>query len=276
MATPLNSTITITFGDQAENHVGMQKIGKLADHGFDLKDLCHAKDKFEKLGLKCELIDLKANMKEPDLPPAHVLIIRKGVNAFFPKDTTDDLFKEQSSLNTDKKAFMYGRVVNKTARYNLCFSEANQDPDYANKKGRVIAYNDIPLTKTIRENLHTFLGDKAKSLNAEGNYYYDLKKTGIGFHGDTERKIVVAMRLGASMPLHYQWFQNSKPVGDTIKLKLDHGDLYVMSEKATGQDWKKKKIYTLRHAAGCEKYLKVPVKAVKDAGHESAVEPVTQ
>jgi hypothetical protein len=30
--------------------------------------------------------------------------------------------------------------------------------------------------------------------------------------------------------------------------------LYVMSEKATGFDWKRSSVHTLRHAAGCEKY----------------------
>jgi hypothetical protein len=35
---------------------------------------------------------------------------------------------------------------------------------------------------------------------------------------------------------------------------LNHGDLYVMSEKAVGQDWKRKVIPTLRHAAGAKKY----------------------
>jgi len=31
-----NKAITMTFGDQAENHVGMQQIGKLATSGFSL------------------------------------------------------------------------------------------------------------------------------------------------------------------------------------------------------------------------------------------------
>ena len=43
----MQSTVTLTFGDQAENHVGMQKIGKLADSGFDYNDLVQAKTKFE-------------------------------------------------------------------------------------------------------------------------------------------------------------------------------------------------------------------------------------
>jgi hypothetical protein len=30
-----------------------------------------------------------------------------------------------------------------------------------------------------------------------------------------------------------------------------------MSEKSTGFDWKKRSKYTLRHAAGCKKYLTI-------------------
>lgn len=47
------SSITITFGDQAENHVGMQKIGKMAEQGFTIQQLQDAKTKFENLGYKC-------------------------------------------------------------------------------------------------------------------------------------------------------------------------------------------------------------------------------
>jgi len=78
-----------------------------------------------------------------------------------------------------------------------------------------------------------------------------------GGMGDSERKKVIAIRLGESMPLYFQWFLNNKPVGHKIKLKLNHGDLYIMSEYATGYNWKKKFILTLRHAAGCKKYTTI-------------------
>lgn len=88
--------------------------------------------------------------------------------------------------------------------------------------------------------------------------YYDVKNCGIGYHGDSERKIVVALRLGVSMPLHYTWFQNSKVISNsTTKLTINGGDIYIMSEKATGYDWKLRKIPTLRHAAEAEKYLSI-------------------
>ena len=37
-------------------------------------------------------------------------------------------------------------------------------------------------------------------------------------------------------------------------LIIEHGDIYIMSEKAVGNDWLNSNIPTLRHAAGAEKY----------------------
>ena len=97
---------------------------------------------------------------------------------------------------------------------------------------------------------------------AEGNYYFDVAKCGIGFHGDAERKKVIALRLGQSIPLHFQWFHKWLPLGERCKLMLNEGDVYMMSQKATGWDWKKYSICSLRHAAGATKYL--TIKSKKD------------
>jgi hypothetical protein len=84
-----------------------------------------------------------------------------------------------------------------------------------------------------------------------------VSKCGIGYHGDAERRKVVAVRMGASMPLYYQWYQHSNPIGEPIEVSLGDGDMYIMSEKAVGQDWLKKNVATLRHATGCKKYTNV-------------------
>ncbi len=115
----------------------------------------------------------------------------------------------------------------------------------------------MPLLNAVRNKFGELFGKKCEKLVAEGNYYYDAKKCGIGFHGDSERRIVIAVRLGCTLPLHYHWFYNSKAVGKRIKLKINHGDIYFMSQKAVGTDWKKKKVLTLRHAAGAKKYLTI-------------------
>lgn len=255
---PFTSTFTITYGDQAENHVGMQKIGSLASDGLTYEDLLNAKQYLEKLGSSVDIICLNdllpPNIDQTDVERAYILIARKGVDALLNPSNADDLFKEQDALDHDKKAYMYGRVVNKKARHNLCFDEKSQDPDYKEGKGRVVPWNSVPLTSEIREMLPQVFGPKTLKLTAEGNYYYDISKCGIGFHGDSERKIVVAIRLGATLPIVYRWFKKSEPVGNEFVLQINHGDLYAMSEKATGNDWKLRSKLTLRHAAGCSKY----------------------
>jgi hypothetical protein len=37
----------------------------------------------------------------------------------------------------------------------------------------------------IREKLPELFGQKASQLKAEGNYYFDLNKTGVKWHGDS-------------------------------------------------------------------------------------------
>jgi hypothetical protein len=110
----------------------------------------------------------------------------------------------------------------------------------------------VPLTQKLKTVLTDLLG--AENLIGEGNYYYDTKTCGIGYHGDTERRKVAAVRLGSEMPLFFQWYQHCNPVGSKMGLKLGGGDLYFMSEKAVGTDWKESSKLTLRHAAGCSEY----------------------
>jgi hypothetical protein len=272
------SATTITFGDCAENHVGMQKLGAAAAEGLSYRELVAAKTRFEAAGFACELVDLVAKggvedafegFDEPG--PAHVLVVRDGVAALL-RDApgvwggapnasramlAGALADEHGQLEPDTRALMRGRVVNKIARHNLCFADAAQEPNYEAGRGRVVAFASVPLTAAARSAIPRFFGAKTASLFAEANYYYDAAKCGIGFHGDSERRIVVALRLGAPIPLHFQWFRARAPVGRRIALVLSGGDLYAMSEKAVGFDWKRPSIPTLRHAAGAQKYLAV-------------------
>ena len=105
------------------------------------------------------------------------------------------------------------------------------------------------------------LCDEDESFVAEGNYYYDVTKCGIGFHGDGERKKVVAGNFSDTdviRELHWQAYYKYKKLGDVTKVNLHHGDMYIMNVKATGNDWKNPNKITWRHAAGVKnsKYLK--------------------
>ena len=244
----MSAVYTITFSESVENHKGMEILGSKAASGFNVQDL-------EKLAEKFDGEEIVLNYSD-EHDPATVVIFRDGLQRIFGINQTD-LFREQELLEKDTKCLMYGRVVNKKARHNLCFDDFSQAPDYESGKGTVVNFETQPLLNQLRKNLGEKFGAEFTFLKAEGNYYYDVSKCYIGFHGDTERSKVVGVRLGGSFPLHYQWYVNGEAQGEIMSLDLAGGDIYIMSEKAVGSDWKKKKTYTLRHAAGdlknCEK-----------------------
>jgi hypothetical protein len=236
-----NSVFTLTFGDAAENHVGMEMIGAKGSEGsgFTVDELRTFSESFENSEL--HILNTKDEHEE-----AGVLVIRNYLN----DEEHKQLFEEQAKLDFDKKALMYGRVVNKKARWNLCFDDVGHDPDYESGKGRVVSLDDVPLTKNLVNSFPEKFGPKSKNLKGEGNYYYDIKTCGIGWHGDSERRKVIAIRLGGSMDICYRWYHKNSPKDDVFTIPLNGGDLYIMSEKAVGNDWKSSSKYTLRHAAG--------------------------
>ena len=73
-----------------------------------------------------------------------------------------------------------------------------------------------------------------------------------GVRGDSGRKMVVWLRLGAAPPLHRVVprraagsTQGCRPaVGErvTLRLRLRHCDVCIMGDRATGCDWKNRSI----------------------------------
>lgn len=240
----MSETITITFCERAENHVGMQIVGiDNSDNisGFTFNDLLKIKTQLTDQYI-CEFF----NLSNFDIE-AGILVIRNMI------DFDKDLFEEMKSLQWDVKAKMYGKVVNKKARWNLIFSNAHQDANYEEGRGTVVSFDTTPLLSKVRD----LLSDMTPiQLVAEGNYYHDINKCGISYHGDSERRIVIGVRLGASMNLCYAWYHKYKRVTNVAEIMLNSGDVYIMSDKAVGNDWKKSSIPTLRHAAGCNKFTK--------------------
>lgn len=135
------NAVTITFGDQAENHVGMQKIGEKRDVGYNLNDFKDIINKCKDLGIVTELIDLKQNAinfhQVVSAEDAYVLVIRNGADSLLDQQGKNnyDLYNEHINLKWDTKAKMYGKVNNKKLRHNLCFGEKYQEADYRRAYG---------------------------------------------------------------------------------------------------------------------------------------------
>ena len=186
----VDAIITITCGDVAENHIGNQQIGHLVPkgQGFDLQDLQKASRKFKNMGYKVEIFDLnkgldgvEINGKQVTADPAHIMVIRNGVEALIGSGKIKDFYNQLVVLDWDKKFWDARRkkVLNKHARHNLCFSKKSQDPDYKSGKGRIVAYDQVPHFQEMMSQLPNFFGKKAKALQAEGTKYFNKKKTGI-------------------------------------------------------------------------------------------------
>lgn len=261
--------ITLTLGEVAENHRGNQQIGVKSKKGFSKEHLREFKRQFDDAGFTTEIVDLieylpeeyhemkglteKGKQREDT---GFVLIVRNGIK--FSGVDPDALFQEQIALEYDKKAKMYGKVCNKKARHNLCFDHKAQSAVYEEGKGTIYPYSAVPLLGKLRSVFSNMVETEGyPELKVESNLYYDVTKCGIGYHGDTERSLVIGARLGETIPLTYRWHLGKPALCDPIPVTLNHGDIYFMSEKATGNDWKKSSHVTLRHAAGCSSFTQL-------------------
>lgn len=258
-----DSVMTITFSECVENQVGMEQIGQKCKRGFNHSDLVLADLYFKNIGCKTELYYLNDLLYENDADDAHLLVIRNGVNKILENNGSlknkNDVFDLLKNIKWDSKYFDTRRqkVLNKNARVNTCFSTFSQEADYINKKGTIHNFKDLDLLNILRNQISK-IGNEFENLNAEGNWYYNLENCGIGMHGDAERLKVLGVRLGNKpMNLCYRWYQRSKfkDIGKLFEIMLNPGDIYIMSEVSTGNNWKKKKIKTLRHCCGGDKWM---------------------
>jgi hypothetical protein len=268
----------ITFGEVSILHVGGEERGKMKEKGFSVKELEKIKKKLTKKGVKSDLYMLSDELPENlrDENEAATLVIRNAANYILKSSRgSDNLYSEQNGIQYDTMFYKRrGSVMNnKQARLNIVFGDEGQKQYLSNYDGTqatnkikidmdndvlysVAPFDNLPYLSGIRDGLSTILGDKAVDLNAEGNYYHK-ETSGIGYHGDAERKIVIGLSLGKSSTLRYNWRlprSTAHPFND-INLNVNHGDIYIMSEKATGFDWRSTSKVRIVHAAGHKSYI---------------------
>ena len=114
--------------------------------------------------------------------------------------SADHLLNEQNRLVPDK---MYldkktKKIQKKHARYNLSFADFGQKEDLERGLQSIIPFNQVLLLKYLRKNLP--FGSR---LPCAANFYFDISKCGVSFHGDLRSKNVIGVRLGAEAPLHF-------------------------------------------------------------------------
>lgn len=265
------ATITLTFGDAGENHAGMEMLGHLGEPGtgFTPELLKQMASTLVEAGLESEYHDLSLSLDEGERfgDEAGLLVIRN----YLGQECSTRLLEELQSLEWDRRYWdrRRGKVLNKHARANLVIVDGmSQTPEYELGKGTIVDGLSLEVFSQCKGDMVEMINqisqtDKADGLVCEGNLYENPRKNGIGYHGDTERRKVIALRLGQEMPMCWQWYHRSERIGEPFCFNFGSGDLYLMSEKAVGNDWRKSSLYTLRHAAGADKYIKPKPKPKK-------------
>jgi alkylated DNA repair dioxygenase AlkB len=262
----------LTLGEQSEIHVGCQIHGSgLAKEGFTVRELEKVRDTMGASARLVMLSDLLPMEKRTENEAA-VLHIKDGIRLLMEDATyADRMLTEQRAVEYDKFYFdrRRRRKLQKRARHNAVFGDAHVTASEDYKQSTVIAFGEVPLFEKLRLRLPEFMGAKAKLLQAEGNHYHH-EKAGIGWHGDSERNIVISCSLGRSTVLRFHWRSpGCSEVSSAITdFKIDHGDIYIMSEKTTGHDWRMRSRYRLVHAAGAKQYVEPKVKVDKKRKRE--------
>ena len=281
--------MSLTCAPGGENHAGMEIIGRMPvkGEGFKATDMEGLGPYFQNLGFDSSVLNLNNLSGQNTImglgsdDQARVLLLRRWIQVMFEDTTVQDIYKELiadtwDAEYLDKNKYrieivdgvetkVRGKRMNKRARTNLCYvADREQEPDVWKGKGRIVDLKKKTALNLAVDRLRSMIeaglieiGSKTKvEINVvEGNRYYNLKTTGIGFHGDTERVVVICISIGCdNYPMRWQWFKDGMPLGNPIDITLNCGDVYIMSEKAVGADWKLRSIYTLRHAAGANKY----------------------
>jgi hypothetical protein len=240
----------------------MQKIGEMRA-GLTAEELAALRDFFRGLGLTCRLVNLQ---DEADAgPEAWVLLVKNGFAAL--GADAQAVWSEMKSLGEAGVDRMFlnarrGIVQNKRARWNFNVADAAQTADIAQGKGTVYAFEQLPELAKLRKGLARLQEaeeslSRLEALLAEANVYYS-SDTGIGFHGDSERQVVIGACVGVKRSIEWQAFEQTLPVGERIAMELEQGDVYFMDVAATGHSWKANGYRSLhfRHRAGFEKWLK--------------------
>lgn len=257
------SRYAITFGEVAIAHVGGKEVGNgIASRGFTVQELEAAAEAIKARGGRAHVTPL-SDILPPSLQTsetaAAVLVVRDGAALLLGcLDAADQLLREQAESvcydtmywDTRRK-----RPLHKRARHNMVFGEEEVAASDGYQQCTVRAFAALPLLNRVRERLPSVFGSGAQGLHAEGNHYFE-ERSGIGFHGDSERKIVICLSLGQPTTLRYCWRMpgSSEHTLPPVDVQVGHGDVYVMSEKATGYDWRYTSRPRLVHAAGASKY----------------------
>lgn len=161
-----------------------------------------------------------------------------------PNYANNNLYQTLLAIDWDKKILLRNKVVNRVGKYAISIDDTGKEPNYEENKYRVIAYDDVEEVRDLKDNLSKIF--KQDRLSCKGEYNYNHEKLKLKYQGAKVNNMM-CIHLGDPIQMSFKWYFANKPASDSMEFTLNHGDLYIMSEKATGHDYKLKKNPILKH-----------------------------
>ena len=233
----IETSITLNFCDNIESN---DNIGEESDYGFSNNDILRVHSQFSETS---EIYNLK-DMLPPsiqDIPDVFILIIRNNGNNILDQLLQILITSESNSdgiitgVQWDTEKYKNGQIKQSKEKYKLIFKDLYEEykinSNYQLNKGTIYNYKRIPQLEYIKCFFESILYGP---FVIEGNCYYNKKECYTSMHRDKKRKKVIGLKLGGSSPLNFRWYHGTIRCSETKTIILNHGDIYILSELATG------------------------------------------
>ena len=105
----------------------------------------------------------------------------------------------------------------------------------------------IPPLMSVKSTLESVL---YCPLVCEATRFQNKEDCYINMHRDRSKSRIAGLNLGGSFPINFRWYHNTIHCSEVLSIILNHGDIYIMSELATGVLKDKKTKLFLKHSMG--------------------------
>ena len=252
----IGTSFTLTFSDRIGNNPNYGEIGTEAPFGFTNDDIIRIYHQFSD---RCELHNLK-DMLPPtlqEIPDVYFLIIKNFYN-----DTSNQLLQilmtnenthegAITGVNWDTENFKNGKLKKNKQKYKLIFSDLydgyKRNSSLQNEMCTVYNYMRIPQLLSIKYFLESILQGP---FVIEGSCFYNTKECYVPMHREKEKKKLIGLHLGNTFPINFRWYHNTIHCSTVKTIQLNHGDIYIMSELATGNSKEKLTKLFIKHSEG--------------------------
>jgi len=99
------------------------------------------------------------------------------------------------------------------------------------KRGTMYNINKIPSLLNIKNSLRSIL---PCNFVVEASHFYDNEKSHKLFNHEKDKRCVTGLHLGEPMNINFKWYHKSIKCCDNFSIELNHGDIYIMSNIASG------------------------------------------